>query len=488
MRNGYSLALMLMALFKPAFAQVDCSLLDPRASVSSEKEGRIQGSIDTLYKVAKAEGSIEAKLRSEIRNLQQGTESVSEKYAIAARTIFVFCGMVANAKDIGTERKFQLFQALQETIKDANPATPKSAITSKPNAPRPADTQGSATDSSQGPQRRVRLSRTTYRAIPQDEGFARVANYIVFKRSSDGTRGVHYLNINGGGSISDDPGKHLTVVDAQAREALGGRKVRLLDITKFDSSKARAIESVNFHGDNLLVHVVGSGQGELVALDRAMLKVVWRIKTAEGNDSGQIHLAGDSLLLENKPFKYRVMSLRHGPPLLTTVVEGVHLLCANNETAVFVSSLSSSSKVSTLVRVKLSSGAQAVGESINYHAALENRNTYCDAATVRRELSQPIKQRIENAFAARDGRVVRRAKDDVEFGSIDYVSDDRSLASVDFSGVLPDRLLAIVDTSTLEILWQGRADFLNFYGTQVVIESGMETNSYRIEWWEKLAR
>jgi hypothetical protein len=78
-----------------------------------------------LYKVAKAEGAIEGKLKEEIRNLQQGAGTVSDRYAIAARTIYLFCGMVANAKDISTEKKFQLFQAMQASLKEESP--PKSS-------------------------------------------------------------------------------------------------------------------------------------------------------------------------------------------------------------------------------------------------------------------------------------------------------------------------------------------------------------------------
>jgi hypothetical protein len=100
------------------FAQVDCSLLDPRVSVSSEREGKINIALGTLYKVAKIEGGIEGRLKDEIRNLQQGTETVSESLAVAARTIYLFCGMVANAKDLSTERKFELLRSLQATMRD----------------------------------------------------------------------------------------------------------------------------------------------------------------------------------------------------------------------------------------------------------------------------------------------------------------------------------------------------------------------------------
>lgn len=108
-------------------AQVDCSLLDPRDSVSKEREGKISGSVDTLYKVAKTEGNIEAKVKEEIQNLQRGAP-VNEKNLIKFRTIYLFCGMFANDKDIAPERKVALFN-LMLGIREQD------SITSKPKVP-----------------------------------------------------------------------------------------------------------------------------------------------------------------------------------------------------------------------------------------------------------------------------------------------------------------------------------------------------------------
>ena len=49
-----------------ALGEFNCAFLDPRASVSQTKEGKIEASVDTLYKVAKAGGSIEGKVKNEI--------------------------------------------------------------------------------------------------------------------------------------------------------------------------------------------------------------------------------------------------------------------------------------------------------------------------------------------------------------------------------------------------------------------------------------
>jgi hypothetical protein len=97
-------------------AEVDCSLLDPRSSVSTEKEGKISASVDTLYKIAKAGGSVEGRMKDEIHNLQKGA-SVTEKTLIELRTLYLFCGMVANAKDITTDRKVELFNLMMKAQK-----------------------------------------------------------------------------------------------------------------------------------------------------------------------------------------------------------------------------------------------------------------------------------------------------------------------------------------------------------------------------------
>jgi hypothetical protein len=91
--------------------QVDCTQLDPRPSVSTEKEGKIQASVNTLYKIAKAGGSVEGRVKKEIQNLQQGAP-MTEQGQIKLRTLYLFCGMVANAKDLSTERKVELYKVM----------------------------------------------------------------------------------------------------------------------------------------------------------------------------------------------------------------------------------------------------------------------------------------------------------------------------------------------------------------------------------------
>ncbi len=92
-------------------AQIDCSPLDPRASVSKEVDGRVKATVNTLFKILKAGGAVEGKVKEEVRNLQKGVP-ISERGLIKLRTLYLFCGMVANAKDISTVRKVELFNIM----------------------------------------------------------------------------------------------------------------------------------------------------------------------------------------------------------------------------------------------------------------------------------------------------------------------------------------------------------------------------------------
>jgi hypothetical protein len=125
--------------------QIDCSPLDPRASISKEMEGKVQASVNTLYRIAKVSGSLEAKMKEEIQNLQIGS-SVSEQGIIKLRTLYLFCGMVANAKDLSTEKKVELFKVMMDIRgpdepkslqprqkKDSGVSQPKKSVTTTKN-------------------------------------------------------------------------------------------------------------------------------------------------------------------------------------------------------------------------------------------------------------------------------------------------------------------------------------------------------------------
>ena len=106
--------------------QVDCSQLDPRASVSKEREGKVKAAVNTLFKIVRVGGSVEGKMSDEIQNLQKGVP-ITEQGQIKLRTLYLFCGMVANATDISTDRKVELFNLMMEEKKTDKPEARRTA-------------------------------------------------------------------------------------------------------------------------------------------------------------------------------------------------------------------------------------------------------------------------------------------------------------------------------------------------------------------------
>ena len=101
-------------------AGVDCSPLDPRAQLSSTSEGKIQGSAETLLKVAKAGASIEGKVQREVKNLQEGVP-ISERANVQNRLIYVFCEMISK-DDSPIEKKWPLYTSLLDRFNPTSAA------------------------------------------------------------------------------------------------------------------------------------------------------------------------------------------------------------------------------------------------------------------------------------------------------------------------------------------------------------------------------
>lgn len=108
-----------------AHAEVDCTPLDPRASLSTEVNTKIKASASGLVRFAKVGGSIENEVRREVENLQRNVPP-DQLADIKRRTLYIFCGMVANAGDIPTQRKVDLYlQMMAMNIKaELAPSTP----------------------------------------------------------------------------------------------------------------------------------------------------------------------------------------------------------------------------------------------------------------------------------------------------------------------------------------------------------------------------
>ncbi|HEY3275165.1 MAG TPA: hypothetical protein VGJ94_00975 [Syntrophorhabdaceae bacterium] len=121
----------------PSLAQMDCSRLDPRASVSIEREEKIKASVNTLFKVVRAGGAVEGRAKKEIQNLQQDAP-VTERGLIKLRTLYLFCGMIANDKSISAERKVEMYKEMMDIESTTGePRVKKSAQQRSPKVSRP---------------------------------------------------------------------------------------------------------------------------------------------------------------------------------------------------------------------------------------------------------------------------------------------------------------------------------------------------------------
>lgn len=127
LRLLWIMALMIVTSIKTSFAsnKVDCSLLDPREKVSREKDAQINASVNTLFKIAKAQGEVKGKIKDEIQNLQKGVP-LSEQGIIKLRTLYLFCGMFANDNNITPNQKVELFKTMMN-IKESTPIKQKSS-------------------------------------------------------------------------------------------------------------------------------------------------------------------------------------------------------------------------------------------------------------------------------------------------------------------------------------------------------------------------
>lgn len=122
------IALIIGISIKSSFAsyKVDCSPLDPREKVSKEKDAQISASVNTLFKIAKAQGQVKGKIKDEIQNLQQGVP-LSEQGIIKLRALYLFCGMFANDNNITPQQKVELFNTMMNIKENSTPPKQKSS-------------------------------------------------------------------------------------------------------------------------------------------------------------------------------------------------------------------------------------------------------------------------------------------------------------------------------------------------------------------------
>ncbi|MFK4442912.1 hypothetical protein ABH944_003021 [Caballeronia udeis] len=96
-----------------ARADVDCNLLAPPGAAVSEK-GKVEAktAADAILKAVKFGGDVTVSGEKSLSMAQQNAPT-DDPQALKARTLYLFCGMVANAKDINTGKKFDMLMQLQ---------------------------------------------------------------------------------------------------------------------------------------------------------------------------------------------------------------------------------------------------------------------------------------------------------------------------------------------------------------------------------------
>ncbi len=133
-------ALSLLTLVQVAHAQMDCSPLDPRAEVNQRSAAELQATADTAFKIAKATGTLKGSAETTILAVPPSA-SATELSLLQMRSLYLFCGMVANANDLNTQQKFGLYKELlnvQQQVKlkvndsVANPLVSRSETPSSP--------------------------------------------------------------------------------------------------------------------------------------------------------------------------------------------------------------------------------------------------------------------------------------------------------------------------------------------------------------------
>ncbi|WP_154668222.1 hypothetical protein [Pseudoduganella violaceinigra] len=127
--------LIVFFLSTKVYAQkIDCSPLDPRAEITTKREAELQLSADTAFKVAKAKGSLKGVFENTIR-AHTANANPSDASIIQMRSLYIFCGMVANATDLSTTQKFNFYKELLQlqaapvkVINQVKPVRPTSSL------------------------------------------------------------------------------------------------------------------------------------------------------------------------------------------------------------------------------------------------------------------------------------------------------------------------------------------------------------------------
>lgn len=179
----------------------DCSLVAPVVSVTTETDKSVRGAVQTLLKIAKVEADLKDHIKREIQNVEIAAPQHDQEL-IEARTLYVFCGMVANAKDITTTKKVELFKQMM-AVSHEQPVSP------------PVSAKAQQKVVQHQPQDKVSTSAAEQHS-PSEVKHPDAA--------SNKAHGLAELSVPGFGSSRDDVLKFLSGKSGTWREASDGRQ------------------------------------------------------------------------------------------------------------------------------------------------------------------------------------------------------------------------------------------------------------------------
>jgi hypothetical protein len=113
-----------------------CGILDTRSDISTDIKGKIDGSLDTLYKVAKANGDIEGAKKEVIHNLQQDVP-IAGQDLIQIRAQYLFCSVWGHDPSIDPTKKAELYQTIMKIPNSSSAPTLPPTSTPQPSTVNP---------------------------------------------------------------------------------------------------------------------------------------------------------------------------------------------------------------------------------------------------------------------------------------------------------------------------------------------------------------
>jgi hypothetical protein len=125
-----------------AQAAANCDLLAPGGvTLTTQGEQKASGAADTLLKIAHVNANVTNETKKTIESLPAAAPA-DDPQALKTKALYLFCGMVANATDISTNRKSELFQQILPVLGLSGPTSASNPSPSQPVSGSPSTARG----------------------------------------------------------------------------------------------------------------------------------------------------------------------------------------------------------------------------------------------------------------------------------------------------------------------------------------------------------